>query len=418
MKNIYLLPCLLLLTCTLPAQTDTVFISNSESSEALTPAVFTDARNEVFKMQDPCRFLLKLNLASLLGPQELHLSGEYKLHPAFSIDAGVQAIVRDDGDWMTSWTVRAEPRWYYGMSKKVKNGTQADNLSGNYLSLEYAYTRYRNKTQGNRNTLLLNWGVQRRLFNRGYFDLGFGAGMATVSSGPFNRGGRVFFARPRAAIGLAVARPKTGKGAGNYCETLRCFTEERRMWKIDFYNLLDFYKDYRYQWVSLAPNIGYEQKIAASAWSVHMEIGGLLSRAGFTVDNAGQKQTYNSHTYQTMAVLEPRWYYNLKRRIAQGKSGNSLSGTYVGVQSRWAYSYEQLGNVAPNIGDRRIKDWSLAPVWGIQHRFMRNGYVDFNIGPGLQLQQNTVTDENGEQMTSTQRNLIYIVSRLQVGLAF
>ena len=115
MKNIYLLPCLLLLTCTLPAQTDTVFISNSESSEDLTPAVFTDARNEVFKMQDPCRFLLKLNLASLLGPQELDLSGEYKLHPAFSIDAGVQAIVRDDGDWMTSWTVRAEPRWYYGM---------------------------------------------------------------------------------------------------------------------------------------------------------------------------------------------------------------------------------------------------------------------------------------------------------------
>lgn len=413
MKNIYLLPCLLLLACTLSAQNDTVFISRSESSEALTPAVLTDARNEVFKMQDPCRFLLKF-----LGLQELDLSGEYKLHPALSINAGVQAVVWEDSDWLTSWTVRAEPRWYYGMSKKVKNGAQANNLSGNYLSLEYGYTHFRNKGLGNRNTLLLNWGVQRRLFNRGYFDLGFGVGMGTVSSGPFNRGGRVFFARPRTAIGLAMARPKTVKSTGNYCEALRCFTEEHRMWKIDLYNLLDFYKDYRYQWVSLAPNIGYEQKIAASAWSVHLEIGGLLSRSGATVDNAGQEQTYYSHTYQAMAVLEPRWYYNLKRRIAQGKSGNSLSGTYVGVQSRWAYGYEQLDNVVPNVADRRSKEWSCAPVWGIQHRFMRNGYVDFYIGPGLQLQQNSFTDANGEQMTSTQRNLIYLVSRLQVGMAF
>jgi hypothetical protein len=436
MKKIYLLPCLLLLACALPAQTDTVFISNSESNEAQTPAVFTDARNEVFKMQDPCRFLLKLNLADMLpvraldintydgifeentwDVQAIHLSGEFKLSSSLSIDAGVQATLRNRDNWFTSMTARIEPRWYYSMSKKIKNGIQANNLSGNYLSLEYAHSRHNNKIVGNRNSLLINWGAQRRLFNWGYFDLGFGAGMATVASGPFNRGGPVFFARPRAAIGLALARPRSGKSASNYCDVLRCFVEERRMWKVDMFNLVDFYSDYRTGIVALNPSIAYEQKIGTSAWSVHAEIGGLLYNARYTIETVDQKVHFSSQVYQARIALQPRWYFNLKRRIAQGKSGNSLSGMYIAVQSRWAYSYEPASNIQSGV-DRSVQHWSLAPVCGFQYRFMRNGYVDFNIGPGLASRQYSITNANGDKGIWKEGGLFYLAGGLQVGLAF
>lgn len=231
MKYLYILSCLLLFIFPLNAQQDTVFASNTETTETLSPTVLTAARNEVFKMQDPCRFLLKFNLISVIptllteiktynarsgingnDEQAIHLSGEIQIKPflfyrcrianATSYQTGATIT---DNDWFSSFTARIEPRWYYGMAKKVKNGTQANNLSGNYLSVEYAYTRYRKLLPEARSTILLNWGAQRRLFNRGYFDLGFGAGMAFTKSSPFSRGGRAFFARPRAAIGLAAA---------------------------------------------------------------------------------------------------------------------------------------------------------------------------------------------------------------------
>jgi hypothetical protein len=436
MNKIYLLSCLLLLAGALRAQKDTVFVSHSESSETLTPTVLTDARNEVFKMQDPCRFLLKLNLAPLLPVQSreittyngifedntwdvqgLDLSGEFKLTPSLSIDAGVQATLRSQDNWFTSITARIEPRWYYGMARKIKNGKQADNLSGNYLSVEYAYSRYRNKSIGSRNSLLINWGAQRRLFNGGYFDLGFGAGVGTVASNQFSRGGRVFFARPRAAIGLAMASPRSEKSAGTYCDVLRCFVEERRMWKLDLFNLVDFYSDYRLRAVSLAPTIAFEQKIANSAWSVNTEIGGRYYNARYTIGLNDLKQYFYSQFYQASIALEPRWYFNLKRRIAEGKSGNSLSGMYAALQTRWAYSYDPAGNLQEDVA-RSIQHWSVAPVWGFQQRFMRNGYVDFNIGPGLASKKYTLRSENGDKLTLKRGGLFYLAGGLRVGLAF
>ena len=436
MRKFYLLPCALLLAGALRAQKDTVFVSHSESTGVLSPSAITDARDEVFKIQEPCRFLLKLNLATLLplqtrdgaiyrgifsenswDVQRLELSGEFKLRPSLSVDAGIQTTLRNQGNWLTSLTARVEPRWYYGMSRKIKKGTQADNLSGNYLSVEFAHTRYKSVTQGNVNSLLINWGAQRRLFNMGYFDLGFGAGMAWISNGPFSRGGRILYARPRAAVGLALARRQSVKSAGSYCDVLRCFVEERRMWKVDLFTLVDFYVDYRTRVIALNPKIAFEQKIAASAWSVQTEVGGSLYSGKYAVETFNEKQHFTSQVYQTAVSLQPRWYYNLKRRIAQGKSGNSLSGMYVALQGRWSYGYEPASNIQAG-AERSVQHWSLAPVWGLQHRFMRHGYADFNIGAGLASQRFGIVNSNGDKVTWKEGGLIYLAGGLRVGLAF
>lgn len=436
MNKIYLLSCLLLLAGALRAQKDTVFVSHSESREVLSPSAITDARDEVFKMQEPCRFLLKLNLATLLPLQTrdaaiyrgvfledawkvqgLEWSGEFKLRPSLSIDAGLQTTLRNQGNWFTSLTARIEPRWYYGMSRKIKKGTQADNLSGNYLSVEYAHTWYKSATQSDLNSLLINWGAQRRLFNRGYFDLGFGAGMAWFPSSPFSRGGRILYARPRLAVGLALARRQSDKSTGSYCDVLRCFVEERRMWKVDLFTLADFYADYRTRVVALNPKIAFEQKIGASAWSVQTEIGGSYYYGRYTSGLNDQKQYFHTQVYQTTISLQPRWYFNLKRRIAQGKSGNSLSGMYVGLQGRWAYGYEPASNIQAG-AERSVQHWSLAPVWGLQHRFMKNGYADFNIGAGLASRQFCIVNSNGDKVTWKEGGLIYLAGGLRVGFAF
>lgn len=436
MKKIYLLTCFFWIAYQGVAQNDTIYVSSTESNEPVSPAAFIDARDEVFRMQTPCRYLFKFNLMAVLprltgdrsfypylyldnplDVQGVDVSGEFKLTSSLSIDAGVQAIVRNQGNWFPSTTFRVEPRWYYGMSRKIKKGQQADNLSGNYISLEYAHSRYESNLLGDQNSLLLNWGAQRRIFDWGYFDFGFGAGAVWVSNSPYSRGRRILYARPRAAVGLAMTRRRTGKRADNYCEALRCFVEERSMWKADLLTLIDFYSEYRNKSINLNPKIAYERKIGQSAWSLHTEAGGAFFYGRYVSGFPGaNEQRFTSRVYQAAVTLQPRWYFNMKRRIALGKSGNNLSGLYASLQTRWEYSYQPGTNIQIS-GDRTIQQWSLAPVCGFQQRFMRNGYVDFNIGLGgasrTYIFETEVTDK-----ATVKENLWYLAGGLRVGIAF
>jgi hypothetical protein len=73
-------------------------------------------------------------------------------------------------------------RWYYRMSRRLREGKRANNLSGNYLMFRfstpiYAHYQIRNPTfqpdgdpNAMRSTIGLMWGMQRRLGKWGYLD--------------------------------------------------------------------------------------------------------------------------------------------------------------------------------------------------------------------------------------------------------
>ena len=84
--------------------------------------------------------------------------------------------------------------------------------------------------------------------------------------------------------------------------------------------------------------------------------------------------------------FEPRYYYNLERRYRRGRNVTFNSASYIGI-----YSELRMNPlVEENNGYWPVYDrFKIGPVWGIQRNLGRRGYINFNLGYGL------VIDEEG-----------------------
>jgi hypothetical protein len=72
--------------------------------------------------------------------------------------------------------------------------------------------------------------------------------------------------------------------------------------------------------------------------------------------------------------VEGRWYHDMKKRIQKGKGANNFGGRYFALEAGISNN-NSLNNTWD---DRRI-----ALRYGLQQRFMRNGYFDISIGAGI-----------------------------------
>lgn len=430
MKKIALACCLLYLGALAHGQ-DTAYIVTSEIRDQWTPATLVDAQNRLFRLQEPVRSMLKINLTTQIGigaadrtgqfglaSQDrginLDLGAERKLSPAFSVDAGMRLQLLAPGHsesyrWFRYLQTRLEPRWYYGMQRRIREGLQADNLSGNYLGLELSSTFSRDLTEYQFG-MALNYGIQRRLFGWGYFDLGYGLGIVRSPRSVFSRGGNVLFTRPRLRLGLVRTRPRPGAAPDEYCEALRCFREERSMWKVDLLNLLDLYSDSRSQTLAIRPYVAYERKIGASPFSVNTE---LFAQAGLGRYAFGE--TYRYRVASTGLQLQPRWYFNLKRRIALGRSGNNLSGMYLGLQVGGTLTRSEVSPVWQTVESRRAAFLGAAQVFGMQYRFLRSGFADLQLKLGYGATRYTDTQINGGVTRGWNAGELFTGLELRVG---
>ncbi len=80
--------------------------------------------------------------------------------------------------------------------------------------------------------------------------------------------------------------------------------------------------------------------------------------------------SYTNISYKVNALLEGRWYYNLKRRIRKGKTGNGLSANYIAFGGLIGYgeSYSI---------DSFVKVLHLVTGW--QRLFGEHLYYDINL---------------------------------------
>jgi hypothetical protein len=444
MKKCALVCCLLGLALRAHAQ-DTAIIVTSEIRDEWTPTALVDARSRLFRLQEPVRAMLKINLItqlvvgavdrngqlglrSLPGGINLNLGAERKISPAFSLDAGMRLQVFSPGAlspvsaspnrWFGYVQARLEPRWYYAMRRQIREGMQADNLSGNYLGLELSSSWLRDQPGGYQLGLALNYGIQRRLFGWGYFDLGYGLGFVRAPQSAFFRGGNVLFTRPRLRLGLVRVRPQPGDTPDEYCEALRCFREERRLWKTDLLNLFDLYADNRAQTLTIRPYLAYERKIGASPFSVNTELFGQTGLGRYALGfGDASAENYRYRFASAGLQVQPRWYFNLKRRIALGRSGNNLSGMYLGLQAGGTFTRSE---VSPGliISNRRAAYLGAAQVFGVQYRFLRTGFADLQLKVGYGATYYTDTQLSGEQTRGQNPDELLTGLELRVGKTF
>lgn len=408
----------------LHAQTDTLTTTYQTVNDTFNPPRFEDARSYVFMEGVETKRLLKVGLfnphnnANIPGAFALNLDVsafnldlEQKLSPAFSLNTSL-GLSFETGlalSFGEGWPVRFDPdafrfnrisftlnpRYYLGMRGRIAAGEQANNLSGNYLGLTASYFGLRGLEDDYDPEVFATWfsdgvlpnqggaeiglhfGMQRRVFNWSYFDLQVGISGIYSETFDFTEGpdGRP---RPeasegwrpalRANITYGIAIGSGDMEGGRACDVLLCFLEESRQFKVDLARAIpnvgrnlgndgDTY-------VSTGLAIAYEQKLGASAFSIQLE--GALDYTYLS----------NRSYYALEGALEPRYYYNLRRRIAEGKTANNLSANYVTLR---------LSRLTVFNGETDTSESNLfvTPAWGFQRRIFRHGIVGYQVGPML-----------------------------------
>ncbi len=390
----------------LMGQIDSTHLKHTQQAGTLEKQEFVSAADYIFKTHEENTWLLKANYTGTLtgrsvkGDLEytLEMGGEVKLSPSFSINALMGYNHKSEEVVRGFVYGQIEPRWYYNMAKRISKGQSANNFSGSYFSAKIMRFTKRHPEESQtqiipQDRFLLSYGKQYRMFKHGFFDFSLNAGWQKdrkytpqyvydnlrqryqlTGSQLTPQHGFVVSSEIRLGLTLSKLSPKTNVTT---CDIFRCFEEEYRMFKIDMTKL--FYIAPNNATISLST--AYEQKIKQSAWSLNQE---FRMDYGYhynhTVFSATSSSTEESNGFTLRYVIEPRYYYSLKKRIYQGKSANNLSGTYVALHhvNTFYYTFLNLSAADAHLRARFVS--ALGAVWGVQHRLFSKGFVDAKIG--------------------------------------
>jgi hypothetical protein len=148
-----------------------------------------------------------------------------------------------------------------------------------------------------------------------------------------------------------------------YNYLIRSKMEETQIWKLGLNNLGFSAYDYHY-----GLHLIYERKIHTSF--------SILGEVSPTVK--GYRHTYSNSDNRRLAweaEVAGKYYYNMKRRMRLGKSGNNFSANYLSAHIRSRIMYQ-----ARNDGRKVLEPAILSVRYGLQRRLGRYGFIDANYG--------------------------------------
>jgi hypothetical protein len=377
-----LLFAVLLLFSTLLLGQDTLEVTTEERT--FTPPQYVAVYDDVFRNKDEAKWLVKWDCMGLLQLGSLgvdyaytQLEAEYKLLHNLSVNTAGRI------GWGTgfdrNYQLAIEPRLYINRGKKEAALRTTNNLNGNYIGLSFvrSITALDNIRQDVKKWgLVANYGIQRRVFNYWFvgYQLGIGVGEGNIENHQILDTKTAYWLHNKFVLGLVLGGKKSKDV--NTCNLFNCFEEERGLLKLDIRNI---FKQINKDAFAFIINPEYERKLGASAFSLNMGLGyGYFKTGNFS-------QIISSKGYTIVPTLEPRFYYDLKKRIAKGKSVNNLSGNYVSILVNTSFSNANLVGLRTS-NDSVLFDmhtygtrFYIEPKWGMQRRLFKNGFMDLGI---------------------------------------
>ena len=363
------------------AQTDTTIVTEEymeEEVDYLTPMEYAFMMHEetkwMFKLSFPVSPNEDPNLTFLAIPPQLRTSSalsigyERKISDPFSIDMGFALTSFSGGD--PHFEVTLAPRYYYNMKKRMKQNKFASNLSGNYVSVGTKYLF--NDIYGNILGLFTRWGMQRRYLKRGFIDFGIEGAYSLLIDSPL---GDVITIGTKVNLGLAWAKDKKEFDDSKLCDIVKCYESQSGLLKLNITNLMNTaFAGNKYS-LNFNADISYEKKIGDSPFSLNTQLVG-------TLNFLGSGSFFRSNRYEIVGRIGPRYYHNLKNRIAKGKAGNGLSANYLSVDMVYfAFANRGRNNNEPTkVNDQRF---ATDLLYGIQRTISDNFYYDIRFGVGV-----------------------------------
>jgi Protein of unknown function (DUF3575) len=403
---------------------DTVFTTitttTSGSIPEAIPTQYETEQDRLFGMKTPSRWMVNVqrhyqenNGFFSNDFRQITVGGEFKLSPSLSL-MGSLNVSRNGGSATSGdqlYMITLQERWYHNMAKGIREGRRANNFSGNYVALAQTLRG----TGGNRTWLghQALYGIQRRFKKHGFFDFSMGLRYENNTNFGSNDWRQLGLAQ-NLRFGLGIFEKSAPKTDESYCTVLRCFDEESRMVKVDLLNAISFFviddpSSTSFLWSSVRPNLAIEQKIGASPFSV--EVSGAWTHGRSNLSTWSEDLRVVSSTMEL--DVELRYFYAQRKRIAQGRSGNNLSGPFLALHTGYEdYKSHSKGAITDLRSDRKVYGGHIG--WGYQQRLLKHGYAQFRLGLGVDTETSNYTGnptyKSGLQFSS--------YGGLQVGFAF
>jgi hypothetical protein len=385
-KSIFLSPAILLMLFSLGnfnrlhAQSDS--LSYTQETQQDSSIAYLSPMEYAFMLHEKTNWLLKANLLVQTENREtvrFKLSFEKKIAKAFSLDAAISynGSGPNADIYIHGSEFSLESRWYYKTGENKQSNTT--NLSGAYFALGASYNKTKSSTdsQGIRSDyssipVFAKWGLQRRFLKHGYVDFGVrtGANISLTDWAPTS-----FTLSTYVDAGLAFTRDKQELDFDKLCPVLRCHAADRFLLKTNLVDIISLGFVRKTFIGTIRPNIAVEAKLGNAPFSINTKLSCGLSYS----------KSWNSdfHTFilAPQVLVEGRWYYNLNRRILNGKSGNGLSANYISFGGLYHGEYQTVVGEQYNY-DFNKEFFGGRLSTGIQRTIGKHLYFDVNIGVG------------------------------------
>ncbi len=433
----------LFLIASLPSFTQEEITTHQQEIAFFEKEATVSAYDFVFQNYEETKELWKVDLMGiLLRPpsiaygfvyfdNSIRLDYEKKIGKAFSLNSNLgfsysfHRFFENGGENIFGAGIGIQPRWYHGMKKRITSGDQANNLSGNYIGLgiDHHETRRAGIKRLGITEIGLKYGIQRRIFGRGFIDFQIGPQLrirnielSEEQPTGFEVQNKFWAFTSQVKIGFTLGSPDFSMDADKKCDVFQCFEEQKSMFKLDLLNIFNL-GSFNSVYTSGQINFAHEFKIAPS-----FSIQNGLSIYYFFAESIEDTVTGSfspNYALSFSVETEGRYYYDLQKRIASGKSANNLSGNYFALE----LSISPLLLIQPSAKEYSFKDYQklyIAPKWGIQRTIFKRGYIDYALGVNLWSGNLKSGVENADfsLLNSSIGFHLGLYSQLQVGLRF
>ncbi len=354
-------------------KSDSIRIAEDSTIQYITPLEYA------FMMHEETSWLLKGDIGFNYGRFYVKVDFEKRIAPSFTLNLSVDQNIYEDlagTAHSNGISTSLESRWYYRLNKRVKINKVARNMSDNYFAVGLDYIRlFKNKdvsehwalTDYNYLTVYLKWGLQRRFLKYGHADMGIRIG--ATNSFESSLSPSLAFST-YVDIGLAFTKDKYKLDNEKLCPVMKCYESINHIFKSNISYLFNIYTDRYYTGLGISPHLAFERKLGNSPFSINTEIIAFYSYRKHRGTNG---HIYSQSDWGAELLFEARWYYNLKRRILKGKTGNGLSANYVAFGG--SYNYERADHY-----DHGYFRPDVYVSVGWQRVFGEHFYYDINIG--------------------------------------
>lgn len=352
--------------------------------------VYLTEEEEAFRLHQETKYLLKL----------LPLAYERKISKSVSLSALMyRSAIGSDVLISNNFGLGLEGRYYYQMKKNIETGKQANNLSGNYISVA-GFGGISLLIDRSQDTLALDIspsygmtigiGNQKRLYDYFYWDSGFQVEFLRSTRGSeIDEFTSITLSRKsRLAISFGYRKKSSPKDAfpkikvhenNNY--SLR-YLDGNNIALTRLANSNDFEDHWQF---TIIPTIVSELKIAETSFSLINDVKARINFSTLDTENVNIEQA-RKPLYRLR--MGGRYYYKMKKRIREGKGGNNFTGAYISTM----LSYQNTSDLSGNLL------FALAG-WGYQKEVGKKFFLNFDISIPIRISGDGLA-VNGRGITS------------------